>query len=90
MLINTTRFLQCIIQWTYVAGNNWGICEDGTSGNGCGPQETFRGCSDIAITPNPILSSLIGSDYQVKIGFKLFIQIEVIDFQHTSTGFELE
>lgn len=33
---------QCILQWSYVAGNNWGTCENGTSGLGCGPQETFR------------------------------------------------
>ena len=23
---------QCILQWTYVAGNNWGRCEDGSEG----------------------------------------------------------
>ena len=52
---------QCILQWTYVAGNNWGIgpqtpdyatpdCISGTEGkNGCGVQETFRGCADICI-----------------------------------------
>ncbi|GBL98539.1 hypothetical protein AVEN_111649-1 [Araneus ventricosus] len=40
---------QCVFQWTYVAGNNWGRCEDGQSRLGCGPQETFRGCADIAI-----------------------------------------
>ena len=34
------------------AGNNWGSCvEQGIDGAslGCGPQETFRACSDIAI-----------------------------------------
>ncbi|XP_049782471.1 uncharacterized protein LOC126184141 [Schistocerca cancellata] len=40
---------QCVLQWTYVAGNNWGVCDDGTQGLGCGPQETFRTCTDIAI-----------------------------------------
>lgn len=30
-------------------GNNWGKCPDGNEGLGCGPQETFRGCADIAI-----------------------------------------
>merc|ERR1711972_16049 len=40
---------QCILQWTYTAGNDWGTCENGTSSLGCGPQETFRACSDIAI-----------------------------------------
>ena len=26
---------QCILQWTYTAGNNWGTCEDGTEALGC-------------------------------------------------------
>ena len=54
---------QCIIQWTYVAGNNWGFgpqmadfateaCMDTSIGaKGCGPQETFRGCADVCIGP---------------------------------------
>ncbi|XP_062121789.1 uncharacterized protein LOC133835752 [Drosophila sulfurigaster albostrigata] len=41
---------QCVLQWRYVAGNNWGICDDGNGAVGCGPQEEFRSCSDIAIT----------------------------------------
>eukprot|EP00095_Tigriopus_kingsejongensis_P000887 maker-scaffold409_size180341-snap-gene-0.25 protein:Tk00887 transcript:maker-scaffold409_size180341-snap-gene-0.25-mRNA-1 annotation:"hypothetical protein DAPPUDRAFT_317372" len=40
---------QCILQWKWVTGNNWGECEDGTGALGCGPQETFMGCSDIRI-----------------------------------------
>jgi len=40
---------QCILQWTYKAGNNWGLCDDGTGAVGCGPQETFRACADIRI-----------------------------------------
>lgn len=41
----------CVMQWTYVAGNNWGYCTDGSGGKlGCGPQEHFRTCSDIRIT----------------------------------------
>ena len=42
---------QCLLflQWTYVAGNNWGNCPDGSSGLGCGPQEHFRSCADIQI-----------------------------------------
>ncbi|XP_055940448.1 uncharacterized protein LOC129970612 [Argiope bruennichi] len=40
---------QCVFQWTYTAGNNWGRCDNGTSKVGCGPQETFRGCADVAI-----------------------------------------
>jgi len=40
---------QCILQWTYTGGNNWGACGDGTGKLGCGPQEHFRACSDITI-----------------------------------------
>lgn len=39
----------CVLQWTYVAGNNWGYCSDGSGKLGCGPQEHFRTCSDIRI-----------------------------------------
>ena len=55
---------QCILQWTYVAGNGWGHgpqmadyhtpeCVDPNSPGqmGCGNQETFRGCADICIGP---------------------------------------
>ena len=40
---------QCVFQWRYVAGNNWGTCQNGTEGIGCGPQEEFRACADIRI-----------------------------------------
>ncbi|XP_076033601.1 uncharacterized protein LOC143020758 [Oratosquilla oratoria] len=40
---------QCVVQWRYVAGNNWGTCENGTGMVGCGPQEQFRACADIKI-----------------------------------------
>ncbi|KAI8441952.1 hypothetical protein MSG28_005624 [Choristoneura fumiferana] len=39
----------CVMQWRYIAGNNWGTCENGTGAVGCGPQEEFRACADIAI-----------------------------------------
>ncbi|GAB0099247.1 uncharacterized protein DMENIID0001_150970 [Sergentomyia squamirostris] len=39
----------CLLQWIYVAGNNWGMCENGTGAVGCGPQEQFRACADISI-----------------------------------------
>lgn len=29
--------------------NSWGYCPDGSGRLGCGPQETFRTCSDISI-----------------------------------------
>uniref|UniRef100_A0A1B0AA71 Chitin-binding type-4 domain-containing protein n=1 Tax=Glossina pallidipes TaxID=7398 RepID=A0A1B0AA71_GLOPL len=41
---------QCVLQWRYVAGNNWGMCPDGNGAVGCGPQEEFRSCSDIALS----------------------------------------
>lgn len=25
---------QCVLQWRYVAGNNWGTCDDGTGAVG--------------------------------------------------------
>ncbi|KAH8379369.1 hypothetical protein KR009_004444, partial [Drosophila setifemur] len=51
---------QCVLQWKYVAGNNWGTCSDGNGAVGCGPQEEFRACSDIAMSldaRNPIRPS---------------------------------
>jgi len=42
---------QCILQWRYNGGNNWGV--DPVTKKacvGCGPQETFWGCSDISIS----------------------------------------
>lgn len=39
----------CVMQWRYIAGNNWGTCPDGTGAVGCGPQEEFRACADVAI-----------------------------------------
>lgn len=39
----------CILRWNYRAGNNWGICPDGKSRTGCGPQELYRNCADISI-----------------------------------------
>ena len=29
--------------------NNWGVCENGNAGIGCGPQETYRNCADIVV-----------------------------------------
>ncbi len=48
--------LHCSL-YPFSKGNNWGTCDDGTSGMGCGPQETFRSCSDIQIEPHPLLST---------------------------------
>jgi len=42
---------QCILQWRYNAGNSWGVDPTTNKGCvGCGPQETFWGCADIAIS----------------------------------------
>ncbi|KAL1398933.1 hypothetical protein quinque_000294 [Culex quinquefasciatus] len=39
----------CVIQWKYIAGNNWGVCPDGNGAVGCGPQEEFRACADVSV-----------------------------------------
>ncbi|XP_050544859.1 uncharacterized protein LOC126907537 [Daktulosphaira vitifoliae] len=41
---------QCVLQWKYIAGNNWGVCANGTGAVGCGPQEEFRACADISVS----------------------------------------
>ena len=33
----------------YLSGNSWGVDEYGAGCVGCGPQEQFYGCADIAI-----------------------------------------
>ena len=35
---------QCILQWTYRNGRDWGTCN-----GACGEVEMFRNCADIAI-----------------------------------------
>lgn len=39
----------CVMQWRYHAGNDWGVCPDGTGKIGCGPQEEFYGCADVSV-----------------------------------------
>ncbi|XP_066592778.1 uncharacterized protein [Prorops nasuta] len=51
-LPDTLTCKQCVFQWRYIAGNNWGTCPNGTGAVGCGPQEEFRGCADITIGDN--------------------------------------
>ncbi|KAJ8301810.1 hypothetical protein KUTeg_020797 [Tegillarca granosa] len=43
---------QCVFQWHYRAGNNYGCDPNGTCCTGCGPQETFINCADISIDGN--------------------------------------
>ncbi|XP_071109881.1 uncharacterized protein [Haliotis cracherodii] len=40
---------QCVLQWKYNAGNSWGCEASGHCCVGCGPQEQFYGCADVAI-----------------------------------------
>ncbi|KAJ3649522.1 hypothetical protein Zmor_021262 [Zophobas morio] len=40
---------RCVLRWHYNTANNWGTCDDGSYGLGCGPQENFRNCADVAI-----------------------------------------
>ncbi|XP_034661430.1 uncharacterized protein LOC117896984 [Drosophila subobscura] len=39
----------CVLRWTYVGGNNWGMCDSSYGALGCGPQETFKNCADVSI-----------------------------------------
>merc|ERR1711990_291032 len=39
---------QCVIQWKWHCGNNWG-CDKSGCGMGHGQQEEFYGCADVAI-----------------------------------------
>jgi len=48
-LPSDTTCQNCVLQWRYFAENSWGRCDNGTEGIGCGAQEEFRACSDIAI-----------------------------------------
>ncbi|XP_055372759.1 uncharacterized protein LOC129606448 [Condylostylus longicornis] len=47
-----THCNHCVLRWKYVAGNNWGLCRDGSGHLGCGIQETFVSCADIKIQGN--------------------------------------
>lgn len=39
----------CVLRWEWVAGHTVGKCKDGRHRSGCGPQETYRNCADIAV-----------------------------------------
>ena len=52
------RCKNCVLQWKYNAGNSWGT--DAVTGRGClgcGNQEQFYGCADIAIGHDVTISS---------------------------------
>ena len=44
LFLNVYRIL-----FTFDKGNNWGFCRNGDDKVGCGKQEVFRGCADVAI-----------------------------------------
>ncbi|XP_034488223.1 uncharacterized protein LOC117792272 [Drosophila innubila] len=41
---------RCVLRWTYIGGNNWGYCSNGSGALGCGPQETFKNCADVRVS----------------------------------------
>ncbi|CAH1773237.1 unnamed protein product [Owenia fusiformis] len=43
---------QCVVQWLYHAGNSWGCEPNGKCCSGCGTQEEFKNCADVAIEPS--------------------------------------
>ncbi|XP_076114434.1 uncharacterized protein LOC143082581 [Mytilus galloprovincialis] len=42
---------QCVLQWIWNTGNSYGCDQNNKCCIGCGPQEQFYGCADIAISP---------------------------------------
>ncbi|XP_048775435.1 uncharacterized protein LOC125680031 [Ostrea edulis] len=52
---------QCVLQWKYNTGNSYGVSPDGRTCKGCGKQEQFYGCADIAIDHSAIGSHQAGS-----------------------------
>ncbi|XP_069102856.1 serine-rich adhesin for platelets-like, partial [Argopecten irradians] len=40
---------QCVLQWKWKGSHYWGMCDDGYGGIGCGDQEEYYNCADIAI-----------------------------------------
>ncbi|XP_064485788.1 uncharacterized protein LOC135398299 [Ornithodoros turicata] len=56
----------CVLRWHWRSGNNWGQCADGTEALGCGPQETYRNCADIAIRNGQGVRGLVGANALVK------------------------
>ncbi|XP_061198092.1 uncharacterized protein LOC133206178 [Saccostrea echinata] len=52
---------QCVLQWKYNAGNSYGVSSYGQTCKGCGQQEQFYGCADIAIGHSETGSQQSGS-----------------------------
>lgn len=49
---------RCVFQWHYKTANHWGVCPDKTARIGCGDEEYFRGCADVAIFSDNDIASL--------------------------------
>ncbi|KAF0300476.1 hypothetical protein FJT64_027031 [Amphibalanus amphitrite] len=60
---------QCVMQWTYYAGNTWGTCSDGEEAVGCGPQETFVNCADVAIVSNTPYFGPVHNSLHVRLAY---------------------
>jgi len=41
---------RCVFQWHWSGANYMGTCANGTTGMGCGPQQTYIACADISIS----------------------------------------
>ncbi|XP_044755285.1 uncharacterized protein LOC123314213 [Coccinella septempunctata] len=64
---------QCVIQWSYYTGNQWGMCPNGTQAQGCGKSETFRNCADVAIlssTGSAVPPLFVGMDNPYLLFFR--------------------
>ncbi|XP_077538197.1 uncharacterized protein LOC144150219 [Haemaphysalis longicornis] len=56
----------CVLRWHWRSANNWGDCGDGTMALGCGPQETYRNCADVAIQQGFGLRGPLGANARPK------------------------
>jgi len=54
----------CLMQWQYVTGNSYGVCENRTEALGCGPQKMYRNCADISITNSTAPISVVHKPYR--------------------------
>jgi len=41
---------RCVFQWHWTGANYYGTCANGTAGMGCGGQQTYIACADVAIS----------------------------------------
>ena len=78
----------CLPQFALFTGNSWGECEDDGKGTGegqlgCGPQEMFRNCADVAIVTNTAGFPPI-PEFRKQVD-----NIEIANMQLPKDGFEL-